>query len=136
MRSTGRIATPAPTWSRPTPSAARPTCSASTAWPSARTRSRARARARRPRRAAAASSLARGGRGPRAGARLAREAAGDGFVVGAMGPGTRSISVTRNVTFDEVLAAYEVQARALADGGGDALLLQTRQGTLHGQGPP
>ena len=52
----------------------------------------------------------------RAGARLAREAAGDGFVVGAMGPGTRSISVTRNVTFDEVLAAYEVQARALADG--------------------
>ena len=67
----------------------------------------------------------------RAGARLAREAAGDGFVVGAMGPGTRSISVTRNVTFDEVLAAYEVQARALADGGVDALLLETCQDTLN-----
>src|SRR3989441_7746551 len=34
-----------------------------------------------------------------AGARIAREAAGEGFVVGAMGPGTRSITVTRNVTF-------------------------------------
>src|SRR5438552_6404037 len=32
-----------------------------------------------------------------AGARLAREAAGDRFVLGAMGPSTRSISVTRNV---------------------------------------
>ena len=67
----------------------------------------------------------------RAGARLAREVAGDGFVVGAMGPGTRSISVTRNVTFDEVLAAYEVQARGLVDGGVDALLLETCQDTLN-----
>src|SRR5213078_2883500 len=33
-----------------------------------------------------------------AAARIAREAAGDRFVVGAMGPSTRSISVTRNVT--------------------------------------
>src|SRR3972149_6610910 len=48
-----------------------------------------------------------------------------------MGPGTRSISVTRNVTFDEGLAAYEVQARALADGGVDALLLETCQDTLN-----
>src|SRR6266545_3191298 len=41
-----------------------------------------------------------------AAARLAREAAGPRFVVGAMGPGTRSISVTRNVTFDEVREGY------------------------------
>src|SRR2546427_12597820 len=36
-----------------------------------------------------------------AAARLAREAAGERFVVGAMGPSTRSITVTRNVTCDE-----------------------------------
>ena len=63
----------------------------------------------------------------RAGAGLAREVAGTRFVVGAMGPGTRSISVTRNVTFDEVHEAYAVQARGLLDGGVDALLLETQQ---------
>ncbi len=67
----------------------------------------------------------------RAAARLAREAAGERFVVGAMGPGTRSISVTRNVTFDEVREAYAVQARGLIDGGADALLLETQQDTLN-----
>src|SRR5437879_9940211 len=41
-----------------------------------------------------------------AAARLAREVAGERFVVGAMGPSTRSISVTRNVTFDEVRDSY------------------------------
>src|SRR5262249_37296680 len=48
-----------------------------------------------------------------------------------MGPSTRSISVTRNVTFDEVIAAYEIQARALVEGGVDALLLETAQDTLN-----
>lgn len=67
----------------------------------------------------------------RAAAGLAREAAGERFVVGAMGPGTRSISVTRNVTFDEVREAYAVQARGLIDGGVDALLLETQQDTLN-----
>src|SRR6266567_3998760 len=62
-----------------------------------------------------------------AGARIAREAVGDGFVVGAMGPGTRSITVTRNVTFDDVRAAYALQANALVEGGVDALLLETQQ---------
>ncbi len=66
-----------------------------------------------------------------AGARLAREAAGDRFVLGAMGPSTRSISVTRNVTFDEVRDAYALQARALVEGGVDALLLETAQDTLN-----
>jgi 5-methyltetrahydrofolate--homocysteine methyltransferase len=67
----------------------------------------------------------------RAAAGLAREAAGARFVVGAMGPGTRSISVTRNVSFDEVREAYAVQARGLIDGGVDALLLETQQDTLN-----
>jgi 5-methyltetrahydrofolate--homocysteine methyltransferase len=76
-----------------------------------------------------------------AGARLAREAA-DGrstaerprFVLGAMGPGTRTITVTGGVTFDEVLDAYYRQARALIEGGVDALLLETCQDTLSGYG--
>ena len=66
-----------------------------------------------------------------AAARVAREAAGDRFVLGAMGPSTRSISVTRNVTFDEVREAYALQARALVEGGVDALLLETAQDTLN-----
>ena len=73
-----------------------------------------------------------------AAARLARAAA-DGrstaarrrFAIGAMGPGTRTISVTANVTFDEVLEGYYVQARALIEGGVDALLLETCQDTLN-----
>src|SRR5262249_16707641 len=63
--------------------------------------------------------------------RLARATAGDGFVAGAMGPSTRSIMVTRNVTFAEVLAAYQLQARALIEAGVDALLLETVQDTLN-----
>src|SRR5574341_364347 len=66
-----------------------------------------------------------------AGARLAREVAGTRFVVGSMGPGTRTISVTRNVAFDEVLGGYEIQARALIAGGVDAVLLETQQDTLN-----
>ncbi len=73
-----------------------------------------------------------------AAARLAREAA-EGhstpdrprFVIGAMGPGTRTITVTGNVTFDEVTEAYYRQARALIEGGVDALLLETCQDTLN-----
>ncbi len=67
----------------------------------------------------------------RAAARLAREAVGETFVAGSMGPGTRSISVTRNVTFAEVREGYALQARALIDGGVDALLLETQQDTLN-----
>src|SRR5204862_1039604 len=65
-----------------------------------------------------------------AAARLARETAGARFVLGAMGPSTRSISVTRNVSFQEVMDAYEVQAAGLIAGGADALLLETQQDTL------
>jgi 5-methyltetrahydrofolate--homocysteine methyltransferase len=73
-----------------------------------------------------------------AAARIAREAtAGHStpdrprFVIGAMGPGTRTITVTGNVTFDEVTDAYYRQARALIEGGVDALLLETCQDTLN-----
>jgi len=66
-----------------------------------------------------------------AAARIARDAAGERFVIGAMGPSTRSITVTRNVTFDEVRAGYEVQAAGLLAGGVDALLLETAQDTLN-----
>ena len=53
------------------------------------------------------------------------------FALGAMGPGTRTITVTANVTFDEVRDAYYQQARALIEGGMDALLLETCQDTLN-----
>jgi 5-methyltetrahydrofolate--homocysteine methyltransferase len=73
-----------------------------------------------------------------AAARLAREAVDHQrapdrprFVIGAMGPGTRTITVTGGVTFDEVTEAYAIQARALIDGGVDALLLETCQDTLN-----
>ena len=67
----------------------------------------------------------------RAAARLAREAVGDALVIGAMGPSTRTITVTRNVTFDDVRAGYRVQAAGLIAGGADALLLETCQDTLN-----
>jgi 5-methyltetrahydrofolate--homocysteine methyltransferase len=64
-------------------------------------------------------------------AQLAREGAGEAFVLGAMGPSTRTITVTRNVTFDEVRAGYRVQAAGLIAGGAEALLLETCQDTLN-----
>jgi 5-methyltetrahydrofolate--homocysteine methyltransferase len=53
------------------------------------------------------------------------------FAVGAMGPGTRTITVTGNVSFDEVRDGYHLQARGLIEGGVDALLLETVQDTLN-----
>jgi 5-methyltetrahydrofolate--homocysteine methyltransferase len=53
------------------------------------------------------------------------------FAIGAMGPGTRTITVTANVTFEEVREGYYRQARALIEGGMDALLLETCQDTLN-----
>ncbi|HUP34997.1 MAG TPA: methionine synthase [Candidatus Limnocylindria bacterium] len=53
------------------------------------------------------------------------------FALGAMGPGTRTITVTANVTFEEVRDGYYRQARALIEGGVDALLLETCQDTLN-----
>src|SRR5262245_29163616 len=59
----------------------------------------------------------------RAAGRLAVEAARESstperprFAIGAMGPGTRTISVTGNVTFEEVRDGYYLQARGLIEG--------------------
>ncbi|BFH62168.1 methionine synthase [Paenibacillus azoreducens] len=53
------------------------------------------------------------------------------YVIGAMGPTTKTLSVTGGVTFDELVNSYEEQALALIEGGADALLLETSQDTLN-----
>ncbi|CAM2784102.1 methionine synthase [Paenibacillus sediminis] len=53
------------------------------------------------------------------------------YVVGAMGPTTKTLSVTGGVTFDQLVESYEEQALALIEGGADALLLETSQDTLN-----
>lgn len=53
------------------------------------------------------------------------------YVAGAMGPTTKTLSVTGGVTFDQLVDAYYEQARALLLGGVDALLLETSQDTLN-----
>ena len=71
-----------------------------------------------------------------AGARLARAAADSRatperprFVLGAMGPGTRTITVTGGVTFEGLQGTYYVQAQGLVEGGVDLLLVETSQDT-------
>ncbi|XP_048699742.1 methionine synthase isoform X4 [Caretta caretta] len=74
-------------------------------------------------------------------AQVARKAADDvtaqtesrRFVAGAMGPTNKTLSVSpsversdyRNITFDELVEAYQEQARGLLDGGVDILLVET-----------
>ncbi|MFB4163443.1 methionine synthase [Alteribacillus sp. JSM 102045] len=69
-----------------------------------------------------------------AAAKLAREAADDystpefpRYVAGAMGPTTKSLSVTGGTTFEELAEAYEEQAKGLINGGIDVFLLETSQ---------
>nr|WP_151736295.1 methionine synthase [Paenibacillus tengchongensis] len=71
-------------------------------------------------------------------ARLARNAADKyetperpRYVVGAMGPTTKTLSVTGGVTFSQLVESYEEQAVALIEGQVDALLLETSQDTLN-----
>jgi len=81
-----------------------------------------------------------------AAAKLAREAADEfstadqpRFVAGALGPTNRTASISpdvndpskRNVTFDELVAAYLEQARGLAEGGVDLFLIETVFDTLN-----
>ena len=73
-----------------------------------------------------------------AAARLAVEAANKystpewpRYVAGAMGPTTKTITVTGGVSFDELVDSYFEQALALIEGGVDALLLETSQDTLN-----
>ncbi|MCA9993482.1 MAG: homocysteine S-methyltransferase family protein, partial [Anaerolineales bacterium] len=61
------------------------------------------------------------------------------FVAGALGPTTRSASISpdvndpsyRNVTFDQLAQAYYDAARGLVDGGADLLLVETIFDTLN-----
>ncbi|WP_010273561.1 methionine synthase [Paenibacillus senegalensis] len=53
------------------------------------------------------------------------------YVAGALGPTTKTLSVTGGVTFDELIASYYEQAKALIEEGVDALLLETSQDTLN-----
>jgi 5-methyltetrahydrofolate--homocysteine methyltransferase len=61
------------------------------------------------------------------------------FVVGAIGPTSRTASISpdvndpgaRNVTYDELVAAYLEQANGLVDGGADVLLIETVFDTLN-----
>jgi 5-methyltetrahydrofolate--homocysteine methyltransferase len=61
------------------------------------------------------------------------------FVAGAMGPTTKTTSISTDVnnpaaraaTFDEISAAYYDQARGLLDGGADILLVETIFDTLN-----
>ncbi len=83
-----------------------------------------------------------------AGARLAREAAADRtaaapdkprYVAGVLGPTNRTASISpdverpgyRNVTFDDLVAAYRVAAAGLIEGGADLLLVETVFDTLN-----
>jgi 5-methyltetrahydrofolate--homocysteine methyltransferase len=75
-----------------------------------------------------------------AGARLAREAAGDDrFVAGSVGPLNVTLSLSPRVddpsyrthTFDRVVESYAEQIRGLRDGGVDLLLVETIFDTLN-----
>ena len=83
-----------------------------------------------------------------AAARLAREACDEAtaanparprFVVGSLGPTNRTASISpdvndpgkRNVSYDELVAAYLEQANGLVDGGSDILLIETIFDTLN-----
>ncbi|WP_420819026.1 methionine synthase [Paenibacillus nanensis] len=73
-----------------------------------------------------------------AAAKLAREAADKystpdkpRFVAGALGPTTKTLSVTGGVTFDELVDSYYEQTLALIEAGVDAILLETSQDTLN-----
>ena len=61
------------------------------------------------------------------------------FVAGALGPTPKTASISpdvndpaaRNVTFDQLVAAYHEQVRGLVDGGVDLLLVETIFDTLN-----
>ena len=69
-------------------------------------------------------------------ARLARQAAAEysttakpRFVAGSIGPTTKAITVTGGVTFPQLIEGFYIQAKGLADGGADLLLVETAQDT-------
>lgn len=73
-----------------------------------------------------------------AAAKLAREACDKystpdkpRFVAGALGPTTKTLSVTGGVTFDQLIIDYREQVLALIEGGVDCILIETCQDTLN-----
>ncbi|OLN23623.1 methionine synthase [Domibacillus antri] len=53
------------------------------------------------------------------------------FVAGAIGPTTKTLSVTGGITFDELVDNFELQAKALIEGGSDLILMETSQDMLN-----
>ncbi|OPA74665.1 methionine synthase [Paenibacillus selenitireducens] len=53
------------------------------------------------------------------------------YAAGALGPTTKTLSVTGGVTFDELVDSYYEQTIALIEAGVDAILLETSQDTLN-----
>lgn len=53
------------------------------------------------------------------------------FVAGAIGPTTKTLSVTGGITFDKLSEDFYVQALALIEGGADLLLMETSQDMLN-----
>lgn len=53
------------------------------------------------------------------------------FVAGAIGPTTKTLSVTGGITFDELSEDFYVQAKALVEGGADLILMETSQDMLN-----
>lgn len=53
------------------------------------------------------------------------------FVAGAIGPTTKTLSVTGGITFDALREDFRVQAKALVEGGADLILLETSQDMLN-----
>ncbi|MEO4055491.1 methionine synthase [Solibacillus sp. CAU 1738] len=53
------------------------------------------------------------------------------FVAGAIGPTTKTLSVTGGITFDELQENFYVQAHALVAAGSDLILLETSQDMLN-----
>ncbi len=53
------------------------------------------------------------------------------FVAGAIGPTTKTLSVTGGITFDELSENFYIQAKALIEGGAHLILLETSQDMLN-----
>lgn len=53
------------------------------------------------------------------------------FVAGAIGPTTKTLSVTGGITFDELSNDFYVQAKALVEAGCDLVLMETSQDMLN-----
>ncbi|MDB4868279.1 MAG: metH [Cohnella sp.] len=73
-----------------------------------------------------------------AAAKLAREACDKystpdkpRYAAGALGPTTKTLSVTGGITFDQLVRSYHEQTVALIEGGVDCILIETSQDTLN-----